>query len=144
MNSRPTACFPRRLRDRRNRALRTPVAAPATASVGDTFVATHGTPISTGCAGERDAHAARVIRLIIVRWRPRSKTEALDLGCAEGNLRGDDEAVAVLMPDDLVLSIGVPTQTSGVADTTLSRSIRGRATVDLRSGVAVDELGFGS
>jgi UTP--glucose-1-phosphate uridylyltransferase len=29
------------------------------------------------------------------------------VGCAEGNLRGDDEAVAVLLPDDLVLPTGV-------------------------------------
>ncbi len=29
------------------------------------------------------------------------------IGCAEGNLRGEDEAVAVLLPDDLVLPTGV-------------------------------------
>lgn len=29
------------------------------------------------------------------------------VGCAEGNLTGDDEAVAVLLPDDLVLPTGV-------------------------------------
>jgi UTP--glucose-1-phosphate uridylyltransferase len=29
------------------------------------------------------------------------------VGCAEGNLRGEDEAVAVLLPDDLVLPTGV-------------------------------------
>ena len=29
------------------------------------------------------------------------------IGCAEGNLRGEDDAVAVLLPDDLVLPTGV-------------------------------------
>ncbi|NUT91237.1 MAG: UTP--glucose-1-phosphate uridylyltransferase [Saccharothrix sp.] len=32
------------------------------------------------------------------------------VGCAEGNLTGDDEAVAVLLPDDLVLPTGVLTR----------------------------------
>ncbi|MGQ0840714.1 UTP--glucose-1-phosphate uridylyltransferase [Actinokineospora sp.] len=36
------------------------------------------------------------------------------VGCAEGNLRGDDEAVAVLLPDDLVLPNGVLTRMSAV------------------------------
>ncbi|HVK20723.1 MAG TPA: UTP--glucose-1-phosphate uridylyltransferase [Actinokineospora sp.] len=36
------------------------------------------------------------------------------VGCAEGNLRGDDEAVAVLLPDDLVLPTGVLTRMSAV------------------------------
>lgn len=36
------------------------------------------------------------------------------VGCAEGNLRGDDEAVAVLLPDDLVLPTGVLTRMAAV------------------------------
>ncbi|MBC6450241.1 UTP--glucose-1-phosphate uridylyltransferase [Actinokineospora xionganensis] len=36
------------------------------------------------------------------------------VGCAEGNLRGDDEAVAVLLPDDLVLPSGVLTRMAAV------------------------------
>lgn len=36
------------------------------------------------------------------------------IGCAEPNLRGDDEAVAVLLPDDLVLPTGVLTRMAAV------------------------------
>jgi UTP--glucose-1-phosphate uridylyltransferase len=36
------------------------------------------------------------------------------VGCAEPNLRGDDDAVAVLLPDDLVLPTGVLTRMAGV------------------------------
>ncbi|CCH28005.1 UTP--glucose-1-phosphate uridylyltransferase [Actinosynnema sp. NPDC047251] len=38
------------------------------------------------------------------------------VGCAEGNLTGDDEAVAVLLPDDLVLPTGVLTRMSAVRE----------------------------
>lgn len=36
------------------------------------------------------------------------------IGCAEANLRGEDEAVAVLLPDDLVLPTGVLTRMAAV------------------------------
>lgn len=36
------------------------------------------------------------------------------VGCAEGNLNGDDDAVAVLLPDDLVLPAGVLTRMADV------------------------------
>ena len=36
------------------------------------------------------------------------------IGCAEGNLRGEDDAVAVLLPDDLVLPTGVLTRMAKV------------------------------
>jgi UTP--glucose-1-phosphate uridylyltransferase len=38
------------------------------------------------------------------------------VGCAEGNLTGEDEAVAVLLPDDLVLPSGVLTRMSAVRE----------------------------
>jgi UTP--glucose-1-phosphate uridylyltransferase len=38
------------------------------------------------------------------------------IGCAEGNLRGTDEAVAVLLPDDLVLPNGVLTRMAAVRE----------------------------
>ena len=38
------------------------------------------------------------------------------VGCAEGNLNGDDEAVAVLLPDDLVLPSGVLTTMAKVRE----------------------------
>lgn len=38
------------------------------------------------------------------------------VGCAEPNLRGDDEAVAVLLPDDLVLPTGVLTRMARVRE----------------------------
>ncbi|HEV2782168.1 MAG TPA: UTP--glucose-1-phosphate uridylyltransferase [Actinophytocola sp.] len=47
----------------------------------------------------------------LIRVETAVQEQALGLGhavgCAEGNLRGDDEAVAVLLPDDLVLPTGV-------------------------------------
>ncbi|GAA1334557.1 UTP--glucose-1-phosphate uridylyltransferase [Saccharothrix algeriensis] len=38
------------------------------------------------------------------------------VGCAEGNLTGDDEAVAVLLPDDLVLPTGVLSRMAAVRE----------------------------
>ena len=38
------------------------------------------------------------------------------IGCAESNLRGDDDAVAVLLPDDLVLPTGVLTTMARVRE----------------------------
>ncbi|MBB5956375.1 UTP--glucose-1-phosphate uridylyltransferase [Saccharothrix tamanrassetensis] len=38
------------------------------------------------------------------------------VGCAEGNLTGDDDAVAVLLPDDLVLPAGVLTRMAAVRE----------------------------
>lgn len=38
------------------------------------------------------------------------------VGCAEPNLRGEDDAVAVLLPDDLVLPTGVLTRMAGVRE----------------------------
>ncbi|MBW4719093.1 UTP--glucose-1-phosphate uridylyltransferase [Saccharothrix obliqua] len=38
------------------------------------------------------------------------------IGCAEGNLTGEDEAVAVLLPDDLVLPTGVLTRMAAARD----------------------------
>ncbi|MGM1059790.1 UTP--glucose-1-phosphate uridylyltransferase [Saccharothrix sp. Mg75] len=38
------------------------------------------------------------------------------VGCAEGNLTGDDEAVAVLLPDDLVLPTGVLAKMAAVRE----------------------------
>lgn len=55
------------------------------------------------------AKVRRAHRLIAVETAIQEQALGLGhaIGCAEANLRGEDEAVAVLLPDDLVLPTGV-------------------------------------
>jgi len=62
------------------------------------------------------AKVQRATKLLSVETAIQDKPLGLGhaIGCAEGNLDGSDEAVAVLLPDDLVLPTGVLTKTSEV------------------------------
>ncbi|EWM14163.1 UTP--glucose-1-phosphate uridylyltransferase [Kutzneria sp. 744] len=62
------------------------------------------------------AKVQRATKLLSVETAIQDKPLGLGhaIGCAEGNLDGSDEAVAVLLPDDLVLPTGVLTKMSEV------------------------------
>ncbi|MEV6609326.1 UTP--glucose-1-phosphate uridylyltransferase [Kutzneria sp. NPDC051319] len=62
------------------------------------------------------AKVQRATKLLTVETAIQDKPLGLGhaIGCAEGNLDGSDEAVAVLLPDDLVLPTGVLTKMSEV------------------------------
>lgn len=62
------------------------------------------------------AKVQRATKLLSVETAIQDKPLGLGhaIGCAEGNLDGSDEAVAVLLPDDLVLPTGVLTRMADV------------------------------